>query len=162
MIPLLAVTGLLLIFLEFFVPGFIMGIGGTLMLLESLFLYYFEATQMLLFLAYASFLGVALFITVRLALSRIRKNKMQHMSDQEGYQASVYPKEMVGKPARAFSDLKPSGYVEIDGQVFSALSKLGYIDKGSSVRIIGGQGSHLIVSEEKSKHVSKTGSSSVQ
>ena len=158
MIAILAVTGLILIFLEFFLPGAIMGIGGTIMLLSSLLLFYFKVSQILFFFAYALGLGAALWITIRLALSRIQKNKMLHVTDQEGYQACDYPKGLIGQTAVATTDLKPSGYVEIDGRVLSALSKLGYIDKGASVRIIGGQGTHLIVSEEKT-HVTTTGAS---
>ena len=150
MITILAFTGLLLIFLEFFLPGAIMGIGGTLMLLASLLFFYFQVSELLLFFAFALGLGAALLITIRLALSRIKKNRVQNVSDQEGFQACAYPKELVGKSAVATSDLKPSGYIEIDGRAYSALSQLGYIDKGTPVRVLGGQGSHLIVSEEKS------------
>jgi membrane-bound ClpP family serine protease len=149
MIAILALTGLLLIFLEFFLPGAIMAIGGTLMLLASLLLFYFQVDELLYFAAYALVLGVALFITIRLAIKRIKKGKVLHTSDQEGFLACAYPKEMIGKSAIVTADLKPSGYIEIDGNAFAALSKMGYIEKGMYVRIIGGQGAHLIVSEEK-------------
>ena len=150
-------TGLFLIFLEFFIPGTIMAIGGTLMLLASLLLFYFQVQQILLFLAYAALLGIALFITIRLAMKRINKGKILNTSDQAGFQASNFQKELIGKLAIATSDLKPAGYVEIDGKIFAALSQLGYIDRNARVRIVGGQGNHLIVSEEK--HADSAGAS---
>jgi membrane-bound serine protease (ClpP class) len=152
MIAFLAIAGLVFIFLEFFLPGFIMGVCGTLMLLASLWLFYFQTAQIFLLTAYAAGIGLALWITIRWALSRVKKGRILHTSDQEGFLACSYSKEAIGKIAIATSDLKPSGYIEIDGRIFAALSKLGYIDKGTTVRIIGGQGAHLIVSEEKIHH----------
>jgi membrane-bound ClpP family serine protease len=158
MIALLAFSGLFFIFLEFFLPGSIMAIGGTLMLIVSLVLFYYHVSQMGLFLAYLLGLGIATFITIRMALRQVKKGKVLHTSDQEGFQACGYPKEMVGRSASVISDLKPSGYVEIDGRTFAALSRLGYVDKGMTVRIIGGQGAHLIVDQEKIQHANTSSS----
>ncbi len=155
MITLLAFTGLLFIFLEFFLPGAILAVGGTLMLLTSLTLFYYQVPGIELFLAYIVGLAIATIITIRLALRRVKNGKVLHKSDQEGFLACVYPKEMIGRSASVISDLKPSGYVEIDGCSFAALSKLGYIDKGITVRVIGGQGAHLIVDQEKIHHVNQ-------
>lgn len=119
------------------------------MLLTSLVLFYFQVSEIGLFLAYVGGLGIATIITIRLAMYRAKKGKILHTSDQEGFLACEYPKEMIGRLASVISDLKPSGYVEIDGRSFAALSKLGYIDKGITVRVIGGQGTHLIVDQEK-------------
>jgi membrane-bound ClpP family serine protease len=152
MIALLAMSGLFLIYLEFFLPGTIMAIAGTIFLLTSLILCYVQAGQLLLFIGYAALLAAALFITIRMALSRIKKANLPHNSDQEGYAACAFPKEMIGKTGLASSDLKPSGYIEVDGRTFGALSKLGYIDKGAHVQIIGGQGTHLIVTEKDMHH----------
>lgn len=149
MIPILALTGLFFIFLEFFLPGAIMAIGGTLLLLASLILFYIQIQGIWLFTAYVFGLGLALFITIRLAMARIKKGTVLNVSDQQGFQACGYPKDKIGQEAVASSDLKPSGYIEIDAKRYSALSQLGYIEKGARVRIVGGQGAHLIVTEEK-------------
>ena len=148
MIALLAFGGLFFIFLEFLLPSTLMAIVGTLMLLSSLSLFYVHIPQISLFLAYMFGLGIATALTIYLGLKRIRKSKVLHTSDQEGFQACEYPKEMIGRLATVISDLKPSGYVEIDGRSFAALSKLGYIEKGMTVRVIGGQGTHLIIEEK--------------
>lgn len=106
----------------------------------------------MLFLIFFSGLAIATIFTIRLAMHRVKNGKISHTSDQEGFQACVYPKEMIGRSACVVTDLKPSGYVEIDGRSFAALSQLGYIDKGSVVHVIGGQGTHLIVIQEKIRH----------
>ena len=148
MIVLFAFAGLFFIFLEFFLPGAVMAVGGTLMLLTSLLIFYFQVSGIGLFCSYLLGLGLATIFTIRFALHRVKKGKITHTSDQEGFQACVYSKEMIGRSASVITDLKPSGYVEIDGRSFAALSQLGYIDKGSTVRVIGGQGTHLIVDGE--------------
>ena len=152
MIAIFAFTGLLFIFLEFFLPGAVMAIGGTLLLLTSLLLFYFQVTGIGLFLIYFLGLGLAAIFTILLALNRVKKGRVLHTSDQESFQACDFPKEMIGRSASVVTDLKPSGYVEIDGRTFAALSKLGYIDKGTTVRVIGGQGAHIIVHQEKIDH----------
>lgn len=145
----LAVAGLSLIFLEFFLPGAIMAIGGSVLLLTSLYVFYKVAPDPLLFIGYLGLLVLLVFLVIRLALWRVKstakKGTIYLMSDQEGYQASIYPKEMVGKKGVAASDLKPSGHIFIEEAAYQALSKSGYIDKGTPVEILGGQGSHLIV-----------------
>lgn len=66
-------------------------------------------------------------------------------SAQEGYVASSFEKELVGKQGEALSDLKPAGHILIEGKRHQALSKMGYLVKGTKIEIIGGQGAHLIV-----------------
>lgn len=155
MITVFALTGILLIFLEFFLPGAVMAIGGTLMLLASLAMFYFEASEVWHVVVYAISLCVVIGLIIFLALRRIRKGRILHTSDQQGFVASAYPKEMIGKMGVVTADLKPAGYIEIDGSVFSALSKLEYIEKGNKVRVIDGQGAYLIVyrNQEKKNHV---------
>lgn len=154
MIALLAVTGLVLIFLEFFIPGGIMAIGGGVLLAASLIFMATEQSSLAVLAGYSGILILALFLVIRLALFRVKKGGVYLQGDQEGFQACIYPKEMIGKMATASSDLKPSGYVQIEDQAFPALSKSGYIEKGAQVRILGGEGSALIVAQEIHTHVS--------
>lgn len=70
----LALTGLLLIFLEFFLPGAIMAIGGTLLLMASLFVYYMTYPIDLYFLIYFVGLSTAVYLTIRLGMQQTEKN----------------------------------------------------------------------------------------
>ncbi len=108
------------------------------------------------FLIYLSALGISLYCVIRLALWSVKKTGKKGTvyldADQEGFQASLFPKELIGKSGIAATDLRPSGHIWVDDRAIQALSKDGYIEKGSPVQILGGQGSHLIV---KSKPISE-------
>jgi membrane-bound ClpP family serine protease len=143
----LALTGLFLIFLEFFLPGAIMAIGGSLLLLASLLVYYMTYPMDSSFLLYFLGLVAAVYFVIKLGVRQIRSSKktMYLDTDQEGYQACIYPKELIGKTGIALNDLRPSGHIRIDDRTFQALAKTGFIEKGTSILVISGQGSHLIV-----------------
>ncbi|HAB99851.1 MAG TPA: serine protease [Parachlamydiales bacterium] len=148
----LAITGLFLLFLEFFLPGAIMAIGGSLLLLSSLFVYYMTYPMDSFFLLYCFGLAISVYLVIKLGIRQIRSSKktMYLDTDQEGYQACLYPKELIGKTGMALNDLRPSGHIRIEEKTFQALAKTGFIEKGTSILVIGGQGSHLIVQPSKS------------
>lgn len=143
----LAATGLGLIFLEFFLPGAVMAIGGGLLLLTSLFFFHMHDPRPFSILVYFVSLLGATFLVIRIALWKVKASKKGIVSEgsQEGFQASVYPKELVGKMGIAATDLKPSGHIWIEDRSFEAVSKSGYIDKGTQVQVLSGQGAYLLV-----------------
>ena len=147
-IILLAIVGMILIFLEFFLPGAVLAVIGTLALLVSLGMF---------FAKYPAFWGVlylfsmllVLFLTCKLAIWRIKSSKgkgsFYHSEDQEGYLASSFDLSLIGREGVVSTELKPAGHILIDGQLYQALSETGFIEKGNSVKVVGGKGSHLIV-----------------
>lgn len=126
-----------------------MAIGGGVLLLASLFVFHMVEPKVSFFLIYLLGLIGAVYAVARLALWRVRatskKGTLYMAADQEGFQACVYPKELIGKIGHAATDLRPSGHVWIEDRSFHALSQTGYIDKGTPVQILEGKGSHLIV-----------------
>jgi membrane-bound ClpP family serine protease len=66
-----------------------------------------------------------------------------------GYVASQFDKSAIGKEAIVLSDLKPGGYILIDGQKLQAISNEGYIPQGCHVEVIGGQEESLMVKLKK-------------
>lgn len=144
----LAVAGLSLVFLEFFLPGAVMAIGGSVLLLASVLFFHMSDPRLFALLVYLAALFAVAYLVIRIALWRLRslaKTGVISEGAQEGFQASVYPKELIGKTGVAATDLKPSGQIWLSGQAFDALSKVGYIDKGTLVQVLSGQGSHLVV-----------------
>ncbi len=152
MIAILVLTGLFLVFLEFFIVGAIMAIGGVILLVASLVLMIVGGAALSSLGLYTVGVGIALYLVIRLALSIVRKRKVCLDTDQEGYQACSYPKEMIGKRAIVSTDLKPAGYIQTENGTFAALSKSGYIEKGSVVHVVGGEGASLTVIEEVHTH----------
>lgn len=124
-----------------------MAIGGSLLLLASLLVYYMTYPMDSSFLLYFLGLVAAVYFVIKLGVRQIRSSKktMYLDTDQEGYQACIYPKELIGKTGIALNDLRPSGHIRIDDRTFQALAKTGFIEKGTSILVISGQGSHLIV-----------------
>jgi len=128
-----------------------MAIGGAILLLASLFVYYMTFSADWYFYVYIACLLASVCLVVRLGIWQVRscKKTMYLDTDQEGYQACLYPKDLVGKGGVALNDLKPSGHIRIEGKTLQAMAKTGFIEKGTEIQVLGGQGSHLIVQPNK-------------
>jgi membrane-bound ClpP family serine protease len=141
--------GLTLIFLEFFIPGGIMGVVGALMLIMSVVLAVLEMTSPVLLAIYVAGVFIALVITIKAALQFVRSGRQDHsvylFTDEEGYKGAGFEDTAVGKEGIAFSDLHPSGYILVDHERYQAVSKVGYIAKGSEVKVVGGKSNYLLV-----------------
>lgn len=154
---LLLFVGLLLIFIEFYLPGGVLGVIGGLVILASVFMFASETSSVFLVILYV--FGVAILVTllIRFALWRIVHAKPGYSiylnKDQEGYQASSYDQSAIGKQGVVLSDLKPGGYILVDGKQHQAISLTGYIPKGVEVVVIAGQEESLIVKLSKKESV---------
>jgi membrane-bound ClpP family serine protease len=140
--------GLLLLFLEFYTPGGLFAVAAIAVLLIGIVTFVTENSPAAsIFFVVLTSVGVV--ITVKLALKRIQKSGSQNTfylsKDQEGYQATQYDRTQIGKEGISLSDLGPSGYIVVEGKRFAATAKSGYLDKGTKVQVIGGEGSQLIV-----------------
>ena len=142
----LGFVGLLLIYLEFFVPGGILGVLGGIMMLVSITLFIWEQTHIYWIFIYILALILLLVFTIRLALWKLKQKPSMYASDdQSGYLASNYDKELIGKTGKALTDLKPSGHIEVEGCQYQAVSESSYIKKGESIKIIAGEGARYKV-----------------
>lgn len=141
--------GLLLIYLEFFLPGAVMGVAGGLMIGASLLLFIMEANSVIAVVIYFILVAFSIVLLIKYALWKIPRAKpdrsIYSADAQEGYQASGYDKEAIGKSGVVLSDLKPGGYILIKGEQHQALSESGYIPKGTEVIVLYGEGESLIV-----------------
>ena len=147
--------GLILIYIEFFLPGTIMGIIGGLFLLASVFLFILTKPKLLILLSFIAALIFLVFLVIKLALFHVKKTSKKNTfflkDDQEGYVASLHQERLIGQKAIAASDLKPSGHIRVQNELFQAVAKNGYIKKGEEVLIIAGEGARLIVKKNKSE-----------
>lgn len=146
--------GLILVYLEFFMPGAVLGTIGGIFILSSYFSLINSGSgpiELILF-----FVGslVLLTLVIKFALYRIEKNKggsgIYLSGDQEGYVASTFDKHAIGKEGIVLTDLKPGGFIVVDGKSQPALSLSGYIEKGQTVQIVSGDGESLIVKRKES------------
>lgn len=157
--------GMVLIMLEIFViPGFgvagILGIlfmGGSLILVmvnNDFFDFSFVGFSELVGAVLATLLGILgavaalLFGGVRLTESKAfaRVALTDTMSRGEGYTSSFY-EPMTGRRGVTQTILRPSGRVLIDGEIYDAYTRGGYIEKGVEIEVISNEGTSLKVRE---------------
>jgi len=145
----LLIIGFVLVFIEFFLPGIVMGVMGGILILASIILFAVESNSII-----ATFVFVVASITALALLVKFALWKMQNSSpeysvysddNQEGFYAAAKLPHAIGKIAIAMTDLRPGGYVNIEGHRVQAISRSGYITKGSEVEIIANEEESLIV-----------------
>lgn len=159
---LIFVLGLIFIVFEIFViPGFgFAGISGIVLVAVSLILSLignidFDFTNISSKEVFRSSMivsagmGMGLVIIVYLS-SRIGKPGMFRsialISDQEGYvSVSMEPLSLIGKEGEAATVLRPSGKVLIDNQYYDAVSIMGYLEKGDTIKVVRYENSQLYV-----------------
>lgn len=144
--------GLVVIYLEFFLPGGVLAVVGGLFVLAAITWYGMgdDVSGVALFLfTLAACVGVimACYLAVWSLKRSGPKTGFYSTDDQSGYQSSEFDHTVIGKKAKAVSVLKPSGFILVDGKRYQALSQTGYVDEGTEVTVVGGQGAHLLVRE---------------
>jgi len=141
--------GLLLVLFEFYLPGAILGVIGGCLIFASLIIFASETSSIIAIIAYVLGTFIALALLIRFALKRIVNSRsvfsIYSREDQEGFKASSYDAAAIGKRGIVLSDLKPGGYILINGVQHQALSISGYIPKGHEVLVLSGQEESLIV-----------------
>lgn len=145
----LLAIGFLLVFLEFYLPGAIMGIAGGGFILASLILFAMQTSSPLAITVFVVGICLGLVLLVKFAIWRIRTAKPQRSiysnASQDGYQAVSYDASAIGKEGIVLTDLKPGGFILVEGKQQPAISKEGYLSKGTKIKVIGGEESNLIV-----------------
>jgi membrane-bound serine protease (ClpP class) len=159
-------VGLVLLILELFLfPGFgICGISGIILMCASLVLvmifnvgFDFSFTTPILILE--KFLIVVISLIVGSLISIWLGKKLitaetrfgtlalrTELSKDDGYVSQdLDNNQYVNKIGVAITPLRPGGKVEVDDEIFDAISQSGFIDKGVSIRVIRFNTSQLVV-----------------
>jgi membrane-bound ClpP family serine protease len=140
---------LLLIFLEFYLPGGILGVAGGVLLIGAIVVFALFSPHPLLSLGFGIGCFLLLLLLVKFALQRIRHSRPESSiylgTDQEGTKGAEFSTEMVGRDGVAATNLRPSGHIIIAEKRYQAVAQMGFISKGERVKVIGGEGGHLIV-----------------
>lgn len=149
---LLVLLGLLLILIEFYIPGAIMGILGAISILSGIILFASHSESWFAIFLFIAATAIAVICLIRFALWRIVHSKGPYSiysnHDQEGFQASSFDRSAIGRNAIVLADLKPGGFILVEGEQHPAISISGYIAKGEEVTIIDGQQQSLIVKKK--------------
>ncbi len=150
----LFVIGVGLVIAEFFLPGGIAGIIGSLAIVGGIILAggnpMYMAISVLIAVAIASTGMVILMKFFGKKLHLLNKVVLMDATDTEsGYVSNVNRVELLGRTAKTSTPLRPSGAIELDGERIDVVSEGSYIDKGKNVTIVKVEGSRIVVRESE-------------
>ncbi len=158
------VIGIILLAVEFFViPGFgVFGVAGIVLTLGGLVLgmlpneafdfewvpssQLFEALLTVILAALAA-VGLVFWLTPKVnewgAFKHLALATTQDRA--QGFTARVYSESLIGKVGTVHSRLRPSGKIELDGEIFDAYSRGEFLEQGEVIEVISTEGTSLRV-----------------
>ncbi|MGG3469376.1 NfeD family protein [Neobacillus pocheonensis] len=148
----LFVAGILLIFLEFFLPGAISGTLGLAALILSLFLAGEDAMQMGVSILIAIFISIVIFFLMIKVFGKklILFSKMvltESARKEDGYVSNINRTDLLGKEGIALTTLRPAGTAIIQNERIDVVSEGGYIEQNASIKVIKVEGARIVVRE---------------
>jgi membrane-bound serine protease (ClpP class) len=162
------IVGLVLLGLEVFVvPGFgIFGVSGFIITLGSLvfmmlnndfFNFEFvpqENIMKALLTTLTGLLGSIILMLiggVRLTQTKYFKRiaLVDTQKKEEGYSSRFIEKGFIGKSGTVFSVLRPSGKVDIEGDLYDAYTRGEYLEQGTTIEVIDESGTSLRVKKKE-------------
>lgn len=148
----LFVLGLILIFLEFFLPGAISGTLGVATLITSLFLAGDNGFQIGISLLISIFISLLLFfLMVKYFDKKIilfdRMVLFDAARKEDGYVSNINRSELLGEEGITLTILRPSGTAIFHDERIDVVSEGNYIAKNTKVKVIKVEGARVVVRE---------------
>jgi len=146
MIFLLA-AGVILVCLEIFIPGGVVGAIGALALLASVWLAFrhtdFGPTWLLVTL---SLTLAGILVSVRfVARSPLGKKLFLHTDEKDYRGTDEALAGLLGHTGTALSDLRPSGIADFSGQRVDVVTGGDFLSRGSELRVLEVSGNRVVV-----------------
>ncbi|GAB2573047.1 NfeD family protein [Gracilibacillus alcaliphilus] len=151
---LLLLLGIVLIILEIFTPGGILGFLGLGAIVGALFMSSDDVGHMAMSIAIALvasiIVAVVLFKTIGLEKGIFRKVILSDPTAAElGYVSTVNRNELIGREGVTATPLRTAGTAVFDNERLDVVSDGGFINADVPVKIIKVEGSRIVVSEIK-------------
>lgn len=148
----LLILGIILIVLEIFVPGGILGMLGAGAIVASLLMSGYNFTHMtvsiLIALISAIIVFVILYRTVGLEKGFFQKIILRDRTTSEkGYVAKESRTDLIGKVGKSLTPLRPAGTVLIDGERLDVVTVGNFIEKNKQVEVVDVEGVRIVVQE---------------
>ena len=150
---LMFVIGLILLILELFVPGGILGIiGGSLMIVSLLF-----AGESVTHMAYSIIIAMFIAVVGMVIIMKLFGKKLHVFNKlvlkdatttEEGYVSNENRIELIGKTGVTQTPMRPAGVIVVDNERIDAVSEGSFIDKGKEIVVIKVEGSRIVVREQ--------------
>ena len=150
---LVLIVGIILIGIEFYIPGFGMpGVCGTIFTVAGIFLTGRTISERIMVGLIAIIaIAVMLVLSIMVFNSKSVKSPIKLDTDLQGKNLFIEEKDMeylVGKKGIALTDLRPSGKGEFDGVKLDIITS-GYIAKGTELIITEIKNNKIFVGEVK-------------
>ena len=156
----LFIIGIVLIVLEFFLPGGIAGALGAVAIIVSIIL----AGGNPMYMAYSVLIAIVVAVIGMVIIMKFFGKKlhllnkmvlMDSTDTESGYVSNINRVELLGKKAIAITPLRPSGTIDMEGERIDVVSQGSYIDRGKHVIIVKVEGSRIVVREFEEKGENK-------
>nr|WP_143833810.1 nodulation protein NfeD [Oceanobacillus senegalensis] len=146
----LLVLGIILIIVEFFVPGGILGLLGIGSILGALLMSGYDIGQMSMSIGIAFLVAiitsVILFRRIGLDKGVFRHIILRDSTETElGYVSSASRDDLLTMEGIALTTLRPSGIGEFKGERIDVVSEGSFIDKDSPIKVVKVEGSRVVV-----------------
>jgi membrane-bound serine protease (ClpP class) len=149
-IVILILIGILLLLVEMFVPGIILGVIGVTCILIGLVMGFMQSAAfgmgLLVFTLIAGFVLFQIWIKYFPKTGIGKKIFLdKDARDWQGYDKSY--RELVGQTGEAHTQLRPSGTVIINKNRYDVVTRGEMIERGQSIKVIEVEGNRIVVTE---------------
>jgi len=151
---LLLIVGVVLLFVELFIPGFgFFGTAGVLSLIAGIVVRIIEGlnfTQsLMLILMVLAFLGLMIVLMVQSVkhgfLGKTGLFERRSTLDKNYNVADRQTRKLVGKSGKTITNLNLAGKAKIRGKIYNVISQNSYIEKGSNIKVVKVEGDSIVV-----------------
>lgn len=151
-ITILIIIGLVLMALEVYVPGFILGsIGVVLMLVAAGITWSEYGLNRTLFVVGIELAGSLVTVMASLKVfpeTRVGRKMILAATQTDQHAALPRPEDLVGQEGVAHTVLRPSGTAVIDGNRLDVVAESGMIESGQPIKVIDVRGARIVVREQ--------------
>jgi membrane-bound serine protease (ClpP class) len=152
----LFIIGIVLILIEFIVPGGILGLIGFGAILTSLFIATDNVTHMAISLLIAigvtTLASIILFKVFGKKINIFKKIILKDSTNTEkGYVSNLNRKELIGLDGVALTSLRPSGTAIINNERLDVVTEGNYIQQGKKVVVVKTEGHRIVVREQEKR-----------
>jgi len=143
-------TGVLLLSLEIFVPGGVLGIIGGLMIMSTIFmsLFIFEKYGVLIAFLILIFAVAVLVLWISIFPKTYLGKRVSLSDTLKTAKSNDDRKDLIGAEGVVVSELRPSGFAKINGKKLDVVSSGGLIEEGKDIVVTNVEGFRIVVKEK--------------